>query len=144
MPVLFLKSPSQQLALAAGIYNLGQATSAYVEHKDDLPQVYRVGFSKGLAHLPLMIHCSGLQVLKKKTGLELLPENSYCQIIFSCDWGYDTAGRDMSTDLDSSKDGFAGSSIGLGILVQNFNIDYSYSSFGELGSLNRFSISSQF
>ena len=56
--------------------------------------------------------------------------------------GYDFIGRKMHAD--ASDDTFAGAAIGLGFLWNQIKIDYSYTSYGVLGSLNRFTVSSHF
>ncbi|OGB99826.1 hypothetical protein A2V82_15910 [candidate division KSB1 bacterium RBG_16_48_16] len=135
--------PAQELTVAASVNNLGKAISAFVAEKDDLPMSIRFGLSKKLAHLPLLL---GFNVYKFKNenwygalgGEFMLSENLSLRL------GYDTVGKDMDTDLGSSKDRLAGAAIGLGIRVKDIDIDYSFSSFGEIGALNRFSLSSQF
>jgi long-subunit fatty acid transport protein len=133
--------PSQNLTLAAGIFNAGQATSAFIETKDDLPLNVAVGFSKRLAHLPLQV---SFQLYKYRDedwhgafgGEFTLTRQLYLRL------GYDNMGRNL--EVDSSKDRFAGAAIGFGFLWSDIHLDYAFTSYGEIGSLNRFSISGQF
>ena len=133
--------PSKALTFAAGVFNLGQATSAFVERKDDLPFNFRFGFAKKLEHLPLMI-AFNLYKFKEEDwhgalgGEFILSENLLLRL------GYDNIGKEMH--VDSSKDRFAGGSIGLGIFWNTIRIDYAYSSYGEIGALNRFTVTGQF
>ena len=133
--------PVHKLALAAGIFNLGTSVSAFVDQKDPLPMQMRIGLSKHLEHLPLLI---GLNVYKYNDepwyvalgGEFTLTPNLYLRL------GWDSFGRDIA--VDSSEDTLAGAAIGLGFLWKNIAFDYSFSSLGALGSLNRFTISGRF
>jgi len=133
--------PSQALTIALSFTNFGSATSAFIESKPPLPSNIRLGFAKQLAHLPLML---GFNLYKYQNedwhgalgGEFILTDKLLLRI------GYDNAGRDMH--VDSSKDRFAGAALGLGLLWRSFRIDYSYTSYGVIGALNRFSVSGQF
>ncbi|MBN1999043.1 PorV/PorQ family protein [candidate division KSB1 bacterium] len=133
--------PQYHLALAAGLLNLGTAMSAFVETKDELPLNYRVGLSKKLEHLPLLINLTIYQyqheALNGAIGGEFtLSKNLFLRL------GYDSMGRDLI--VESSDDKFAGAAIGFGILWKDFCFDYAFTTYGELGSLSRFSIIGQF
>jgi hypothetical protein len=133
--------PQQQLTLALGFYNVGTTLGSFVEQKDPLPMQVRFGLGKRLAHLPLLI---GLNVYKYNDepwyfalgGEFTITANLFLRL------GYDSFGRDL--DVDSSKDTLAGAAIGFGFLWKNISFDYSYSSLGALGALNRFTLSGQF
>ncbi len=133
--------PDQELIFALGFSNLGTTISAFVDEKDPLPMQFRAGVSKRLAHLPLLL---GLNLYKYNDepwyfalgGEFTLTPNVFLRL------GYDSFGRDL--DVDSSKDTLAGAAIGVGFLWKNINFDYSYSSLGALGALNRFTISGRF
>lgn len=133
--------PDQDLIFAAGFFHVGTAISAFVDEKDPLPMQMRVGLSKRLAHLPLLI---GFNLYKYNDepwyfalgGEFTLTPNVFLRL------GYDSFGRDLG--VDSSKDTLAGAAIGIGFYWKNINFDYSYSSLGALGALNRFTISGQF
>ena len=133
--------PSQNLSFAVGFFNLGQATSAFVDTKDDLPTNYRIGFAKQLAHLPLLVSFNLYKYNDEDwhgaLGGEFgLSPNVFLRI------GYDEFGRNLR--VEDANDKFAGAAVGLGLLWNNLNIDYSFSNYGELGSLNRFTITGQF
>ncbi len=133
--------PAQQLTFAVGLFNAGATMSAFVNEKHDLPMQLRVGLSKALAHLPLLL---GVNVYKYNDepwyfalgGEFTLTPNLFLRL------GYDSYGRDL--DVDSTKDTLAGASIGAGFLWQKISFDYAFSSLGALGSLNRFTISGRF
>jgi len=138
---LLYSFPAQQLNLGLGVFNFGATTRAFIETKDDLPLNVQLGASKQLAHLPLLV--SGALVKFKGEGIDFrfggefkLSEQLFVRL------GYNSVGRDQK--VDTSKDRIAGVSLGLGFKVNSFNFDYSFSSFGEVGSLNRITLIGQF
>jgi len=133
--------PSQMLTFAAGVFNLGSATSAFITTKDDLPFNFRAGVSKRLAHLPLLI---GFNVYKYSEEIwhgAVGGEFTLTDYLF-LRLGYDNRGRDL--DVGSTNDHFAGAAVGMGLLWRELQFDYAFTSYGEMGSLNRFSISGRF
>lgn len=133
--------PEQNLSFAIGFFNLGQATSAFVDTKENLPTSYRAGFSKRLAHLPLFVSFNVYKYDDENWhgalgGEFTLSPNVFLRI------GYDEFGRDLR--VEGANDKFAGAAVGLGLLWNDLFIDYSFSNYGELGSLNRFTITGQF
>ncbi|MBN1481504.1 PorV/PorQ family protein [candidate division KSB1 bacterium] len=133
--------PTQHLILAAGVYNAGATLSAFVDQKDPLPMQMRVGLSKRLAHLPLLLGFNIYKYNDEPWYFAIGGEFTITPNIF-LRWGYDSFGRDL--DVDSSKDTLAGAAVGFGFLWKNITFDYSYSSLGALGSLNRFTLSGRF
>jgi long-subunit fatty acid transport protein len=133
--------PEQQLVFAAGLFNAGTSISAFISEKHDLPMQMRAGFSKVLAHLPLLIGLNFYKYNDEPWYFALGGEFTITPSLF-LRLGYDSYGRDLA--VDSSKDTLAGAALGLGFLWQNISFDYAYSSLGALGSLNRFTISGHF
>ncbi|NIR52163.1 PorV/PorQ family protein [candidate division KSB1 bacterium] len=133
--------PSEKWNLGVAVFNLGTTTSAFIESKDKLPLNVQVGASKRLAHLPLLI--SGALVKFEDEGFDFrfggefsLTEQLFLRL------GYNSVGQDQKVDTD--KDRLAGVSLGLGLKVNKFDVDYSFSSFGEVGSLNRITLIGRF
>lgn len=133
--------PDKAFNIGASVRNLGATTSAFIDTKDDLPSSLEFGVSKGLEHLPVMI--SGALVKYQEESLEFrlggeitLTEQLFARL------GYNSVGQDQK--VDTNKDKFAGVSFGLGFKVNTFNIDYSLTSFGEVGSLNRVTLVGRF
>jgi len=56
----------------------------------------------------------------------------------------DFARWDRIKKMDTSEDRFAGVSLGLGFVLEKFILDYPLSSFGEVGALNRLTLSGMF
>lgn len=133
--------PSQNLYFAAGYYNLGTTLSAFVEHKDPLPAHFRVGFSKRLAHLPLLLSFNLYKFDQEQwhgsVGGEFTLSN---HVLFRI--GYDHIGQEMQ--VGTSKDRLAGAALGFGFLYKQYRIDYALTHMGELGTVNRFTLSGQF
>lgn len=127
--------------VGGGVFNLGFATSAYLKEKDNLPLTYKLGLSVPLEHLPVRFSFGGeytsAEGVRGAGGLELT-FTKYLQGRL----GYNTMGLDQRVGLD--RDALAGFSGGLGIYVRNLSVDYSLSSYGEIGFLNRFTLTSAF
>lgn len=133
--------PAQQLNVGVGLFNFGATTSAFIQTEDDLPLNVQVGASKQLAHLPLLV--SGALVKFKGEGIDFrlggefkMSEQLFLRL------GYNSVGQDQK--VDTSKDRLAGASLGLGFKLNSVSFDYSFSSFGEVGSLNRITLIGQF
>ncbi|HOX85669.1 MAG TPA: PorV/PorQ family protein [bacterium] len=129
--------PDQDLHLAIGFYNLGEALNAFIAEKEELPFHYKVGFAKKLAHLPLLFSFNLYKFVHEDwhgaVGGEFqLSDRMFLRL------GYDHLGQEMQ--VGTSKDRFAGAAIGFGLLFKQFAVDYSLTSHGEIGFLNRFSL----
>lgn len=132
---------TDNLNIGVSVSNVGQATSAFIETKEKLPLLVSAGFSKRLAHLPLLIN----MVINKYSDADFyfglggefsLAEGLFLRI------GYNSTGIEQKVEGDL--DQVAGGSVGFGYNWKNFSFDYSLSSLGEVGSLNRLSFSANF
>ncbi len=133
--------PGQDLSIGLAVQNFGSTTSAFIQTKDDLPLTVQLGASKTLAHLPVFV--SGALVKTKDEDLDFrLGGEIRLREQLRLRLGYNSVGLDQKTD--TSMDRLAGVSMGIGFVVRKFDIDYSFSSFGEVGSLNRFTLVSRF
>ena len=131
----------ENLRIAAGIYNLGTVTSAYISTKDALPTRIEIGIAKKLAHLPLEYSISAIKYLGDNFQFAMggeftITENAFLRL------GYNSIGQDQKLGL--SDDRFAGLAGGLGLNYKNYRFDYAYSSSGVLGSVNRISLAYSF
>ena len=102
---------------------------------------FQVGITKELEHLPLTVSGALVKFTEESFDFRLGGEFSVTEQLF-LRLGYNSVGREQQ--VDTNKDRFAGASLGLGFKVNKFDIDYSFSSFGEVGSLNRISLVGQF
>jgi len=130
------------LTFAGGVFNLGRELKAFDETKERLPLNFQIGASKRLAHLPLLYSLTLMKYqdedLRFRAGGEFtLSKGLQFRL------GYDTVGQDQKVGTEADR--FAGLSFGLGLtLLHDYILDYSLSSFGEVGSLNRLSFSMTF
>ncbi len=124
--------------VGAAIKSFGVATSAFLDEKDPLPTSYELGFSVPLEHLPVRFNLAGAYVTEEgaegRGGLEIAFAPQFIGRL-----GYSTIGIDQRTGLSS--DTFAGFSGGLGLKIKQLAVDYALTSHGEIGFLNRFTIS---
>lgn len=131
------------LNLAAGLFNIGKARTAYIQTKERLPFNFQIGLSKRLAHLPFTWSAVLLRYTDENLRLRFGGEFDISERLF-VRLGYDTVGKDQKLGTDSSSDRFAGLALGFGISYNEYLFDYAFSSFGEVGSLNRLSFSVMF
>lgn len=149
-----------RLRVGAGIYNLGLTAKAYVSYKDDLPLYYRIGiwgipegfpaslyFSLTLHHEYADNYSLGsfsgskfldfLSEIYYSLGAEFHPmEVIYLRV------GYDTRGFDQK--VGTRKDALAGICGGIGLDFEIFSMDWGLASHGELGMVQRISLSAGF
>ena len=133
-------SPWSQLDLAAGVYNVGTALSAFLNEKDKLPLSLRAGFSKPLEHLPMRFsgevdYYPDEEALQAAIGGELTLSQ-----FLNLRIGYNTIGIDQRVGLD--RDALAGFAAGFGVIWRRLTFDYALTSQGEVGFLNRVTIGS--
>jgi len=130
--------PFEQLTLGAGIFNIGKTLDGFYDYKDELPLAYKIGLSKPLEHLPLVI---GVQLDKFKDSDFYFSAGGEFTLneMFRLRLGWSTRGQDQH--MDTNADIFAGTSAGLGFISENVHIDYSLMSMGELGLQSRYSVS---
>jgi hypothetical protein len=135
--------PSEGLNIGLGIFNLGTTTSAFFQDgiKDKLPLNLQLGASKRLEHLPLLLSGALVKFVEESLDFRIGGEFSLTEELV-LRLGYNSVGQDQKVDTD--KDRLAGVSLGLGFKVNAFNLDYSFSSFGQVGSLNRISLTGRF
>lgn len=126
----------ENLTFAGGIFNLGKERAAFIKTKESLPLNVQFGVSKKLAHLPLLYSLTLLKYqeedLRFRAGGEFILSKGLMMRL-----GYDTVRGDQKVGTDADR--FAGLSFGLGLTKHDYTLDYSLSSFGEVGSLNRLS-----
>lgn len=131
----------EDLHIGVAVMHLGQATSAFIETKEKLPTKLVAGFSKRLAHLPLLYSVNAYKYVDNDVEFTIggeftLSEGLYLRL------GYNSIGSDQQ--VGGNYDSIAGFSAGLGFNRNNYMIDYSFSSLGQVGGLNRVSFSAAF
>jgi hypothetical protein len=149
---LLYQFPAQDMQIGFGVFNAGTVTSSFVESKDDLPLNYRVGATKTLAHLPLMVSVEGYQYIDEDFHFIVGGEFTVTPFLF-LRMSYNSVGKDQKIGQNGDK--YAGVSIGTGVTFdqatrfqntfwQKLSFDYSFTSAGNVGTLNRLSIGLRF
>lgn len=136
---------TKDLTLGLSLLNLGMTLDNYTSHQERLPVVLQFGFSKRLAHLPLLLSgslqdmaVSGDKVTDYLKRFAIGGEFDISEII-KFRLGYQ---NQINQDVKPiGRTVLSGFSLGLGINWRQFRFGYSYSNFGDLGSQNRLGIS---
>jgi len=134
-----------ELYFGITLLNFGQAITAFQQTKEKLPLTVNIGISKKLAHLPLVLNVN----LNNVNELENDLVNNIKKFSIGGEFTLSSKLRlrlgynnELHDNLETSNGaGFSGVSLGLGFLWNNYRIDYSFASMGDLGSINRFGIS---
>ena len=132
---------SENLNIGVSILHLGQSTSAFIDTKEDLPTQIVAGFSKKLAHLPLLFNANIYKYVDDDIQFAIGGEFTISEGLF-LRLGYNSLGRDQK--VGSDYDSITGFSAGFGFHLKRYQLDYAFSSMGEVGSLNRITFSSSF
>ncbi len=131
----------KEVTLGGAVYNLGTATKAFIEDKDDLPMGFRGGLYAPLEYLPLTVSLQATKWVDQDVQFAISGEFKPIDAL-RIRVGYSTEGHDQH--LDTDKDRLAGLSAGFGIFYSKLRFDYALTSMGELGLVNRFTISRTF
>jgi hypothetical protein len=141
--MIYEASFSKDLYFGIALMNIGKSLTAYVHTKENLPLTLRFGFSKKLAHLPLVYNITFNDLNVEENSIfdhlkkfSIGGEFTLSQV-FRLRLGYDNA---LHLDLNTPAAKFSGVSLGFGIIWRTYRFDYSFSSFGDLGSVHRFGI----
>lgn len=145
---LYYNFPDDLFGVGFSILNIGKQISAYGTTKEMLPFDVRIGIAKQLEHLPLVLNLafrrlgdSNLSLSDKLRsfvigGEFLLSKDFHVRV------GYDNLEhQQMKVGLTS---GIEGLSFGVGLNFYGYGFDYSYSSWGKIGALNRINLTTAF
>ncbi len=139
--------PEQFAAFSASFHHAGVVLQSLGAVKDRLPTDIRVGVSKRLAHLPLVL---GLSVydLANVRGKDatlwrhmVMSGEFRFSPAFQLRFGYNPR-RHEALKIKSRLD-MAGVSVGFGLRIRRFTFDYAYVSWSSLGALHHFTLRSQ-
>jgi len=137
--------PQSKWSFGFSILNAGTQLSTFAGKQEKLPLDIKFGISKTLEHLPFtfFVSLSRLNNVKGKFsgifktfafGGEFRMGKS-----LRLRFGYDNQKR--KDEVIGSSPGLAGMSVGIGVKIARYKIDYAISSMGEIGVLHRFGIS---
>lgn len=131
-----------QLSLGAALRNVGTVTSTYGSSPQELPRSRELGIAWRLAHLPFTLSVGWQRVLDRpamvKTGGEFLVARRW-----RVGLGYHVERGDerlAGVDGDANRGFSAG--VG-GQLPGGFDVQWAWTSYGEMGSLNRLALAWQ-
>ncbi len=137
----------ENLNIGFSVLNLGRSTKSFIEVHEKMPISYRIGFSKVLAHLPLMLNFNLIKYQYNQSNLfwglywALGGEFTVTDFFF-LRWGYHSRGREER--IGSDDDWSAGISLGIGIQLKRYRLDYGFSGHGALGYKNFFTVTIPF
>ena len=147
---IMLDDSDHRQTFAISVHNVGVVLSSVGERSDALPADVRVGYTRRLAHLPLLISVTAYRLHKMDGGPD--DAGALTRILFHTRiggefqfsesfrvrFGYDHRQHDelkVKSRLD-----MAGFSTGLGIRVSRFGFDYAFNSWSSLGGLHRLTL----
>ncbi len=140
--------PDKLFTLGVSATNIGRQTKSYISTNESLPFDISIGISKKLEHLPLLLNINFHQLnyaensfIDRFKCFSLGGEFSLSSVV-KLRVGYNNQRR-LDLKLGTSA-GMAGFSLGGGILVKGYMVDYAYNSFGAVGATHRISISTSF
>ena len=135
--------PSQDLNVGLSVLNLGRSIDAFIDEHEALPTSYRLGLSKRLAHLPLLLNVDLIRYQHEKSNIFwglywALGSEFTITDNFFLRGGYHSRGSEEKIGSDSDR--FAGVSIGFGIRYRKYQLDYGRCTYGAVGSMNSFTV----
>ncbi|MCX6151846.1 MAG: type IX secretion system protein PorQ [Ignavibacteriales bacterium] len=140
--------PNQLLNFGFSILNIGSQLTSYINAKENLPLDIRVGVSKRLERLPVRLYLSINRLnddqdkfFDRFKAFTIGTEFNLSKVL-RLRLGFDNEKRkDLKIGTTA---GLAGFHVGVGAVISGYNFDYSYSSLGPVGSLNRVGITTVF
>jgi hypothetical protein len=136
--------PSQNLTIGGSILNLGMQFQTYAGLDESLPLDVKFGITKLPQHLPVLLNIDFHRLNEKgdnffdrfsnfTIGAEFLMSESVRLRV-----GYNNKQR-KELKMGTSA-GLAGFSMGGGIILKEYQIDYAFNSYGQIGGLHRISL----
>ena len=140
--------PEKMWTFGFAVTNLGAQVKSYISTKESLPMSVSLGASKQLEHLPLLFNFALHDINNNDGGFsERIKSFSVggeftLSSIVKLRVGYNNQRRqDMKL---GSTAGLAGFSIGTGINVKGYRLDYAFNSLGSIGATHVINLSTQF
>jgi hypothetical protein len=140
--LMYLISDDGSTRAGLALTNLGAQLSGLTKaHKDKLPTKVAIGLSHRLRGLPTVFTTEIGKPFDNEfylsLGIEVVSLSPFFLRI-----GWTSAGRDYKTGSDG--DNLAGFAGGFGYSYREYTVDYSYSSYADLGSVHRVSLGAGF
>jgi hypothetical protein len=145
---LLYRIPDENITIGASLLNLGSQLRPYAGIRENLPTDFKVGITKRPEHLPVYLNLNfhhlnenAAQFTDRLSAFSFGAEFLLSETV-RLRGGYSNELR-KELKLGTSA-GLAGFSFGGGILVNEYQIDYAFNSYGRIGALHRFSIGMNF
>lgn len=147
---LLYQLPDQRMTFSASVNNLGKTLSSFGVTEDELPVDLRVGVTKRLQHLPLLITVMGynLHDLNDAPDDATAVDNVLYHVAFGGEFQFSEAfnirfgynhRRHEELKLKSRLD-LAGFGMGVGLHITRIYVDYAFNSWSSLGGLHQFTL----
>ncbi|MEE9225418.1 MAG: type IX secretion system protein PorQ [Bacteroidota bacterium] len=141
---VFYEVTPDRFAIGASILHWGRQISKYIGTREDLPLELRVGIALRPEHLPLLLNISfnrlneeAGDVISRLRAFSVGGEFTLSEAV-QARIGYDNEVRkDLKIGISS---GLAGFSLGAGVFLDPYTIDYAFNSLGKIGALHRVTI----
>lgn len=136
--------PSQNLSIGGSVLNIGKQLKSYAGVNEMLPLDVKFGITKRPEHLPVFLNIDFHRLNDNvdnffdrfsniTLGAEFLMSKSLRVRV-----GYNNKQRkELKTGTSAGLGGF---SLGAGLVLKDYQIDYSYNSYGVFGGIQRFSL----
>jgi hypothetical protein len=138
-----LRWNKELFSIGASLRNSGKVLADFGASDTSLPLAFEVGFSNTLKHLPFTLSCSWI----KETDLDAYLKTGG-EFVIAGRWhlgfGYNFGSAD---DKNSGIDGDSSKGLSAGIggeIAKGFEFYWAWTSLGEVGALNRFTLSRGF
>lgn len=146
--------PEARVGLSASIHNLGTTLSSLGDTRDRLPTDLRLGVTKRLRYLPLMVSVTGYR-LHELDGSTADDASALANVMnhvvvggefqfsdaFNVRVGYNHR-RHEQLKMKSRLD-LAGVGLGVGLRVSGIYVDYAFNSWSDLGGLHQLTVRTQ-
>lgn len=140
---LYIITPGK-FQVAASLANLGTQLDPYMHTKEKLPTDFSISSTLKPEHLPLVLQFgfsklneSGKSIMSHFRAFNLGGEFTISENFF-LRFGYNNAKRQDLKIANSA--GLAGISIGSGVKIEKYKLDYAYNSLGKAGAHHRITL----
>lgn len=142
--------PDQQLTLSAAVTNLGVTLNSFGATKDELPMDVRIGLTKRLRYLPLLVSVMGynLHDMDRLSETASTLDDVLAHLALGGEFQFGSAfnvrvgynHRRHEELKTKSRLDLAGFGMGFGLKITRFNFDYAYNSWSENGGLHQLTV----
>lgn len=120
--------------------NLGSQLSSYYDKKENLPVDIKLGVTKKLQHMPFEFFFSFNRLNDSKERFSNISGGGEIRLsnVIKFRIGYNAQQR-KELKLGTTA-GLAGFNFGVGIKIKEYNFDYAFSSYGQIGGIHRIGV----